>query len=345
MGVYISMRFFVPIFLPFLFAFTIVLLLNPIITKLHKRIHVGKGMLMATVVFLLVFILGALVCFLGGRVLGNMGKWISGITALIQDLSVFVSDCCFFLEAKWGIDADRMEQYVLENVNFLAENIEVTFMPRVMGESIGYAKNIASFAAGTAVMIIAVILLAKDYDQIKESINKQKWFSQIRDVVKKMGHLCRIYLKAQLIIMSVIVVISALGLWGLGVGNPLGFGLLTGVLDVLPFIGTGIVLVPFTIYFLITGEFFKAAGAVLLYVVCSFTREFLEPKLIGEKVGIFPIAILISVYVGIKLYGVQGIVLGPLSMVLILEIFKHLQGSWAMEAADRAGAKETNSIK
>ena len=95
--------------------------------------------------------------------------------------------------------------------------------------------------------------------------------------------------------------------------------MLAGILDALPFIGTGIVLVPLGIQQFLQGQYFRAFFCLLLYVVCIFVRELLEPKLIGKKVGVPPIAILLSIYAGIKLFGIWGIIGGPLGFVMIYQ--------------------------
>ena len=93
-----------------------------------------------------------------------------------------------------------------------------------------------------------------------------------------------------------------------------------GFLDMLPFIGTGITLLPLALFELVMGRTILAVVFVLLYVVCYFVREFMEPRLIGQRIGIHPLIILMSVFLGVKLYGLLGIVTGPLSYLLVREL-------------------------
>jgi predicted PurR-regulated permease PerM len=76
---------------------------------------------------------------------------------------------------------------------------------------------------------------------------------------------------------------------------------------------------------LINGTYFKAIGCLVLYAVCAFIRELIEPRLIGGKVGIWPVAILLAVYAGIQLFGLMGIVKGPISLVIICETYRYLR--------------------
>jgi len=128
------------------------------------------------------------------------------------------------------------------------------------------------------------------------------------------------YLKSQLIIMSVVGGICSIVFWLMGYPSPFFWGYLVGFLDMLPFIGAGITLLPLAVLELILGGAGKAVVLVLLYVVCYFVRQFMEPRLIGKRIGIHPLIMLVSVFAGVKLYGLPGILTGPLSYLLIREL-------------------------
>ena len=108
---------------------------------------------------------------------------------------------------------------------------------------------------------------------------------------------------------------------------------MAGVLDALPFIGTGIVLMPLAIVALLGGRTMVAAVCVGLYVTCILLRESLEPKLIGKRIGVRPILILISLYVGIKLFGLAGIIKGPLGFIIL----------WELQRQSAMGVSEENA--
>ena len=107
----------------------------------------------------------------------------------------------------------------------------------------------------------------------------------------------------------------------LALSHPFFLGILAGILDVLPFIGTGVVLIPTAIIQLINGKILKAVVCVILYVLCIGARELMEPKLMGKKLGIYPVILLMSIYAGVKLFGIAGIIKGPLGVVLFKQLF------------------------
>ena len=172
--------------------------------------------------------------------------------------------------------------------------------------------------------LIATALLAKDFRKIQGDLRKYKWFLTAQSVGIEIGRMAARYAKAQVIIMGTISIVSGIGLWITGIHNGLIIGVLTGLLDVLPFIGTGIILIPMALWQLVQGNIWKCGSVVLLYVGCVLLREFLEPKLIGKEMDIYPVVVLLAIYVGIRLYGLAGVVLGPLSFLLIREIWRKI---------------------
>jgi predicted PurR-regulated permease PerM len=97
-------------------------------------------------------------------------------------------------------------------------------------------------------------------------------------------------------------------------------GIIIGILDALPLIGVGAVMVPWSVIYIAMGSYYKAAVLFVMFLLCYFIREYLEPRLMGKHMGITPIASLLSIYVGYGLFGFLGMIVGPLVYVLIREI-------------------------
>ena len=172
--------------------------------------------------------------------------------------------------------------------------------------------------------LIASVLLAKDYDGIMNHLLDQESCHVLLEVICGIVRYIATFVKAQGIIMSAIALTAAVTLGIAGIQHGVLWGILAGILDALPFIGTGVVLVPLGIWQLLEGSFGRALICGVLYVVCIFLREILEPRLIGRKIGVSPIAVLVSLYAGIQLFGVWGIIKGPLGFVLIYETYHSL---------------------
>lgn len=322
LGVYLFMKFLSPVFSPFIFAFLFAGLLNKITNKTAKKI---KKFVLAGVILILALAIVLLIVWLTGSLLFRKGGEIAGqLSSYEEELNGFLGTCCDFMESSFGIDGNAVESYVLEQVNIFIENMEVRILPAIMDKSVLYVKSMAGIAGFFVIMVIAMFLILKDYEKIMTLLRENSDFKGVLEIISKIILYLKTYLKAQIIILLIISSICALTLGLSGIKGGIAYGIITGFMDMLPFIGTGIMLMPVAFFQLISENYWKAAVIVCLYVVCALLREFLEPKLIGNKVGIWPVGILFSVFAGIKLFGIFGIIKGPVGLVIICETCKYL---------------------
>lgn len=326
-GVYVGFRYLSPLVTPFLFAFAFVVLLHPVLERIQKRIHIQKGFLTVGILLLLSVTAGVGIWGLLVFLFHKLGDFLGKIDLFEKKFCVFVSGCCDGMEKRFGMNSDGIETYIMERVNIFINNFQIQVVPELMNESLGYVKNVAGIVAFLAIMIVAAVLFVKDYAIIMEKLHSNQELACVLDVGKKVFWHVGTYIKAQLLILLVISIICAVILFLAGIEGGIFLGFLTGFMDMLPFIGTGIVLVPLAFWQILNGYYGKAVVCVVLYVVCILTREFLEPKLIGERIGILPVLILLSVYAGVKLFGVFGIIKGPLALITIYEIYLYRKKS------------------
>ena len=174
------------------------------------------------------------------------------------------------------------------------------------------------------VVFIFAVLLIKDMEDFQKKIQEGPISSVIWRIGKNIGRAGGRYLKAQGEIMLVVGLVCVLGLWILGNPHFLLWGLLIGFLDALPVLGVGIVLIPWALLWLIRGNYWLALGYLILFLVADLVRQFLEPKILGKEIGLHPALMLASVYGGIFLYGVAGFVLGPVTVLIYMNIWKEI---------------------
>ena len=130
------------------------------------------------------------------------------------------------------------------------------------------------------------------------------------------------YFRAQLCIMGIITGLCIAGLFLLQLPNAFWIGIAIGICDALPFLGTGTVFVPWALIDLLLGNYKNAVGFLVIYIICSFVRQILEPRMVGQNLGVPPLAVLMSIYIGISVYGGSGVLLGPVSGLIIYHILK-----------------------
>lgn len=338
--VYFAMKYISPIASPFIFACLLAGILNPLVQKLHGKIKIKKSVLTAFILLIVCGIIVMLVWMLISSLITGGSRLAAQMPYYQEELCILLDDYCNLIEKKFGVDGIQIENFVLEQVNIMVENLEVNVLPEVMGKSVGYMKNIVSFGSFIVIMIIAVLLIMKDYDKYILKFKEDNDLKGVREVAGKVVIYVKTFIKTQLIILCIISVVCAVTLSLIGMKGGIFYGILTGLMDMLPFIGTGIMLLPLALYMLINGSIWKAILCFGLYGLCALIREFLEPKLIGERMGVWPVGILFAVFAGIRLFGVWGIIKGPLALIIICETCKYL---WRQQEGKSKEQKSTEN--
>ena len=305
LAVYFFMRFFFGITLPFLLAFLVIWKVRPFLSKLAKKTHLKETWILGGFVFLIIMILFAVLYV-------PISGCFKDVKFLEENESILESEIINVCVKKYTEIKETCSQYIGSEM-----------VIKIQKEAVNGVKICVSFFTYIVIFFVSMILICKDFDKIKEKIEENK-SNTIIEVIKGVFLYIKVFLKSQVIIFFVLAVLIGMTLWILGVPNGWLLGILAGLLDAFPFVGTGIVLVPISIWLFLKGKLLQAVFCLILYGVCALLRELLEPKLVGEKVGIYPIVLFASFFIGMQIYGVSGIIKGPLSVVIIYELKKVL---------------------
>ncbi|MCL5290826.1 MAG: sporulation integral membrane protein YtvI [Bacillota bacterium] len=130
------------------------------------------------------------------------------------------------------------------------------------------------------------------------------------------------FFQAQVILSSITYVMSLIGLFILDVKHAFAIALVVLIVDILPILGVGSALIPWATFSLASGDTFLAVGLVILFVIITVVRRIVEPKVLGDRIGLGTLPTLISIWVGFKLLGVAGVLIGPLLLILIKALIK-----------------------
>lgn len=320
--VYIFFRFIFTLIAPFFLAFIVITLFYPLLQRIQKRIPMKKKFLaFGGMLFFFAFLAAAL-WMLGYGSSIDLGAVTDFVEKTYDKLQLTLHNCCYSLDGKFGWNGYQIENYIIEKMTVIMENVQVQVIPRVLSSSYNCFKGLFAFIAFIFITLISAILLGKDYSLFMEWLKTSEDMSFVWKTLEGVLNYILTFLKAQGILLLIISTLCSAVLWAAGVNGSILLGILAGCMDVLPFIGTGIVLVPVAVWQLLNGYYVSMVVCLLLYGACIFIREFLEPKLIGEKLGIAPVLMLLGIYAGIRLFGVGGIVEGPLALIVIHELMK-----------------------
>ena len=320
--VYFFLAFISPLLTPILLAFLFVTMSGPLLKKLQTKLRIPRHV--SAVILLL--LAGAAIIIIGWLVISwassNAPNWSKYLEVWEKELTFMVHSICEWIGRTFRVDVSHVEENVAKISEQLLGRMKSDTIPDLLDNTMKYAKSLATGGAFLITFLIGTILLAKDYDRYMNFLLEQKEFHVWLEALVGTIRYIVSFIKAQLIIMGTIAGVIALTLFLTGIQNGILWGLLAGALDILPFVGTGIVLVPLILIQLAKRDYMKALVCGLLYGGCVLIREFLEPKILGKTMGVWPVAVLTSIYVGIQLFGFAGVVKGPLGFVLIYQIYK-----------------------
>ena len=305
LAVYFFMRFFFTITLPFVAAFLVIWKVYPFLNKMSGKTKLKETWILGGFFFLVIFLLIAIISV-------PMSDYFGGEALVSEDENIWESQMIETCTKKYM-------EFKKICCDYMGDDMVIT----IQSGAIKGAKTCFTLITYGAIFLVSLLLFCKDYLKITEFI-KEREGNTLLQVVKGVVSYVKAFLKTQAIIFLVIVILSSVVLTILGVPNGWLFGLLAGTLDTFPFLGTGIVLGPLSAWLFLKGKIWQGALCLLLYGVCALLRELLEPKLVGEKIGIYPIVMFASVFIGMHIYGVGGIIKGPLTVVILYEYRKVL---------------------
>lgn len=319
-GVFIGYRYLLPVAAPFLAAWFLAELLYPAAVRIEKKMKIKRSFAGACLVTL-IFAGAAVLLYIGiSELLAQIKTAIAHIPAFLQWGNLLLDKCCSFLEETTGILKADSRNFIRSQADVLCAQLLKSVGPANVGKLFAWTKGLFVLVSAVVVAYISSILILGDMENLRKKFRDYSWAVGVRRVAKRLKKTTVTYLKAQVLIMLMVAAVCTAGFWLMGSPYFLILGLVLGALDALPLIGTGTFLYPAAVFFLLKGNPSVAAGCVALDIFTSVLREFAEPRLVGGKLGISPIAVLASVYTGVFLFGGWGFVLGPLSFSTAYEI-------------------------
>ncbi len=320
-GVYLSCTVLIPWFMPFLLAFGVSALLDRPIMVLSKKMGISRTILSSMLVVLTYGALGGLL-YIGGswlitELIGLMEQLPRYITAFYDALRQLVSALSAYLP-------DSLRETLLSLWDSFLGSIRITQEQAVpILETLrSAAVSLPSIFMFVVTLIVSTLLISADYRRVTAFLMLQcpkKWRDRLyRTKAHLMGTLIK-WLKALGILMLITFVELTVGFFLLDIDYAVPLAAIVSIVDMLPVLGVGTVLMPWALFELLFGSQFRAVGLAILYGVTSLVRNLCEPKIVGAQLGLHPLTTLICVYIGYKTLGLWGMVLFPILAITILK--------------------------
>lgn len=268
-----------------------------------------------------------------------------GIVSLISESSNLLQNFNTYMEKVNEIIQNLLASIDLSKIKIPEEimNIAQNSFQEFLGTVSTWAKELLTSVLNgitsipTVVIYIVITLLSlyfictdKIYmvDQLEHHFPR-KWVKKLAMHIKEITKVLGGYLKAEAILVLVSFFISVVGLYllkfaGFNLPFPLLAALIIGFVDALPIFGSGTVMIPWAILCAIDGDIKLGTAILVLWIIMSIVRQFMEPRLVSKQIGIHPIFTLIAMYTGFKLIGVLGMLIGPIVLIVLKNIFGSL---------------------
>jgi sporulation integral membrane protein YtvI len=312
---------------PFLIAFLIASLLEPVVRFMVRKMKISRKV--AAPVVLLVFIagFGVLLILAILRIINEIKSFSNMLPRIFNDI---------YANAMSLIDkaSDAYDQWLPHEVTYNIESIITNITSSLINMAKSFASTLVKGAFSTAfsipeiVIFIAVTILStyflmSDRDKIFKYFKTHfpdKWVSKVTSFKNDTFSALFRYLKAQLIIMTITFAELFIGLSIIRVKYALILAFVISIIDILPILGTGTILIPWSLYNFLTGDIRMGVSLIILYVIILIVRQMIEPKIVGYQLGLYPLLTLMAMYIGLKLIGVLGLILGPIAFLLVKNI-------------------------
>lgn len=319
---YIFFKYLLFACLPFLIAWGVAVAIRPFCHKISLGTRISERFI--SFLFTSLIVLGGLsvlisvIAYAIGQAWGFLTELVEG-DALYDVLQKVMNPLSGFLGDREGAEELRA------HINTALKSTIGTVVSSLVESITSFVTSVPRVLIFILVTVIASIYFSLDIDKINSTVRKvlPPKLSQILSAFKNRFLLTLLkYVRAYLIIMLVTFIVMLFGFLVLGIKYAVLFAFIVALLDVLPLIGVGTVLVPWSVYQILFGKLSLGIGLVVLFVVNVIIRQFIEPKIVGKHLGIHPIISLILLYSGYYLFGFFGLLLIPFFSVIINILIK-----------------------
>ena len=327
-GLWLGLHFLLPLVLPFLLALGLALLAEPAVAGLHRRLRLPRPAAAALCAALLALAGAGLLALLLGRLWREAVELPQRLPALLDGLSQAGQPLEIWLCRLLTALPQPLRETLLARLETFME--EGAALPDRLSQALAALLVRTAGVLPAAGLFLFTALLAfcfisADLPRLRRAAWDRvppPWRGRAEQLATALRVGLGGWLRAQGLLMLITFAILLAGLLLLRADAPLLAAALTALLDALPVLGTGAVLLPWAALALLTGDPARGVGLLLLYAAATLIRSLLEPRLLGRSAGLHPLAALMCMYVGLRAFGVAGLILLPLLALLALRLWQ-----------------------
>lgn len=328
LGIFLICFFVLPrlivFFMPFVIAGVIALIANPVVRFLEKRMKIVRKAGTAVVIIIVI----ALIVFLGYLIIAKIVDEIINFAAAAPQLWKRTEQTLRSVMSVYNVYLNKMPHSVQNWLNDATDSAGTNLTSwfgnlttPIANTTSGLAQNVPLVIIGIIMAILASYFFLAERDYLIRLLRKmipQQVIKRFNIVYDSMKDAVGGYFKAQFKIMGIVYVVLFIGLLILRQDNALLVALLIALLDFLPFFGTGTVMIPWALIEVFQADYRLAAGLIITWGVSQLVRQLVQPKLVGDSIGLDPLPTIFLLYIGFRIGGAPGLILAvPIGMILI----------------------------
>lgn len=342
--IFLVFKYFIPLLMPFFLALVFAALVRPLAhflsreTKyvrnekgekvlVRRKVRMNRTVAGIVSVVLLFMLMGAVLLLLGLQAADTVTGIITAIPRFYENSVVPGINRIYARTLEYASHMDPSVKDALTSAvpNLISSvgSFVTNFSARAVTWLGSLATRLPSFLLNTMICLIATVFISVDFDRIKVFIRKNLPEKPLRiaiDVKNSFLEMVWQFVKSYFIIFVITFLEIGLGLLLIRVGSPFAIALIIAVLDAFPIVGSGLVLVPWSVASLIAGSYAKGLELLGLYVFVAVFREIIEPRIVGKHVGLRPLVTLICMYAGTRLFGGMGLFALPIAAAILTDL-------------------------
>ncbi|HHV61547.1 MAG TPA: sporulation integral membrane protein YtvI [Firmicutes bacterium] len=315
LGIFLALKYVLPYIAPFIIALILAAIIDPAVNLLERRLRLARGLAVLIVMFVLTLCLAVFIVVGASRLYLEIENLVRALPGYDVSLSKMIDNIIREIERFYhGLPAPVISAIELNRYKFYQA------VERSLLGVLSFAVSLPSVGFILVVAFIATYFISRDKEMLVEfmfrllpsALRAKAGGTRAEVIGATMG-----FLRAQVILISFTVIISIIGLTIARVPYAWLLGILAGILDPIPIVGPGTIMVPIMIYDILVDRLGAAIVLALTMVAMFIVRRIAEPRVVAAGVGMHPLAVLVAIYVGIQLLGPGGFILGPLVAILL----------------------------
>lgn len=315
---------FIRFFFPFVLAWIISMIANPLVRFMEKRIKIvrkhSSAIIIIVVLVAVIAILYGVCSFLIRELVGFMRDIPDIYNALSLQMDLFADKLSGVYSMLPQQNRNTLDSFIEGIGNSISTFMTSEQLP-TFSDAGDFAKNIADVVFSTIIVLLSSYFFIADRDKIVLLMRKavpNMVLDKFDMVVNNFKQAIGGYFRAQFKLMLIVLAILFVGFSIMDVNYAILLALAVAFLDLLPFFGTGAVLGPWAVYNIIIGRYADAIFLVIIYLLCQVIKQVLQPKMVGDSIGISPLSTLFFMFIGYKFGGLFGLIIGiPIGMVIV----------------------------